>query len=40
VAFLVAGRLPFHNTIWHVFVLAATMVFFIAICLHLADTSG
>lgn len=38
VAFLLAGRLPFHNTIWHVFVLAATGVFFTAICLHLAES--
>jgi hemolysin III len=31
VAFYLWDRLPFHNTIWHVFVLAASAVFFAAI---------
>ncbi|OSP56010.1 hemolysin III family protein [Pseudoruegeria sp. SK021] len=32
-------RLPFHNTIWHVFVLVATVTFYAAITIHLADTA-
>ncbi len=36
--FFLAAGLPFHNTIWHVFVLAATVVFFVAVMLHAADT--
>lgn len=31
VAFYLWDRLPFHNTIWHVFVLAASVVFFAAV---------
>ena len=31
VLFLLWERLPFHNTIWHVFVLAATAVFYAAV---------
>ncbi len=31
VAFYLWERLPFHNTIWHVFVLAATAVFYAAV---------
>ena len=31
VAFYLLDRLPFHNTIWHVFVLAGSVLFFIAI---------
>ena len=38
--FLLYEALPFHITIWHVFVLAATVVFFVAVFIHLADTSG
>ncbi|MEM8630176.1 MAG: hemolysin III family protein [Pseudomonadota bacterium] len=30
-------RLRFHNTIWHVFVLAASVIFFIAIAMHMAQ---
>ena len=30
VAYL-ASRLPFHNTVWHVFVLAASFVFYAAV---------
>jgi hemolysin III len=35
IAFLLWHRLPFHNTIWHVFVLAATCVCYAAIALEL-----
>ncbi len=38
--FLLWERLPFHNTIWHVFVMSATAVFFVAITLHLSQSSG
>jgi hemolysin III len=31
VAFYLWKALPFHKTIWHVFVLAATMVFYAAV---------
>lgn len=31
--FLMVSRLPFHNTIWHGFVVAASIVFFVAIFL-------
>lgn len=31
VAFYLWSRLPFHNTIWHVFVLAATIAFYAAV---------
>jgi hemolysin III len=31
VVFYLWRRLPFHNTIWHVFVLAASAVFFAAV---------
>jgi len=37
VVFLIE-RLPFHNTIWHVCVLAASAVFFAAVLTHLAVT--
>lgn len=33
-------RLPFHNTIWHMFVLAASMVFYAAVMVHLVQTAG
>jgi hemolysin III len=36
VAFYLWERLPFHNTIWHVFVLAATAVFFGAVAMLIA----
>jgi hemolysin III len=35
VVFFLWARLPFHNTIWHVFVLAATAVFYAAILIQL-----
>jgi hemolysin III len=40
VVFYLAERMVFHNTIWHVFVLAATMVLFAAVTLHLSETSA
>ncbi|WP_369817399.1 hemolysin III family protein [Actibacterium sp. EMB200-NS6] len=38
-AFFLCRVLPFHNTIWHVFVLVATAIFYAAVVVHLADTS-
>jgi hemolysin III len=35
IAFLLWNRLPFHNTIWHVFVLAATCVCYAAIAVEI-----
>ena len=40
IAFLLWQRLPFHNTIWHVFVLAATAICYAAIVVELAYRSG
>ncbi|MEM1429301.1 MAG: hemolysin III family protein [Pseudomonadota bacterium] len=37
--FLLWERLPFHNTIWHLFVMSATTVFFIAVTMHMVDVS-
>jgi hemolysin III len=37
VVFFVWERLPFHNTIWHVFVLAATFVLYAAVLVELWD---
>jgi hemolysin III len=34
VGFHLWERLPFHNTIWHVFVLAATVLFYMAVVVH------
>jgi len=39
VVFFLLELMPFHNTIWHVFVLLATGVFYAAVLLHLSDTS-
>ena len=39
VAFFLFDRLPFHYTIWHLFVLAATGVFYAAVTLHLVQTA-
>jgi hemolysin III len=36
VVFYLWERLPYHNTIWHVFVLAASAVFFVAVAVLLA----
>jgi hemolysin III len=40
VVFFLCERLPFHMTIWHVFVLAASMVFYAAVMVHLVQTAG
>jgi hemolysin III len=40
VGFFLFERLPYHYTIWHVFVLAASMVFYAAVMLHLVQTAG
>lgn len=40
VAFLLWERLPFHNTIWHVFVLAATCVLYAALVVEVVRRSG
>lgn len=40
VAFFLCERLPFHMTIWHVFVLAASMVFYAAVTVHLVQAAG
>lgn len=40
VGFFLFDRLPFHYTIWHVFVLAASMVFYAAVTVHLVQTSA
>jgi hemolysin III len=40
VGFFLFERLPFHYTIWHVFVLAASMVFYAAVMVHLVQTAG
>lgn len=38
-AFYLWRDLPYHNTIWHVFVLVASGVFFAAVTLHLVQTA-
>ena len=40
VGFLLWERLPFHNTIWHIFVLAATAVLYSALVVELVDRAG
>jgi len=37
--FLLAGQIRFHNTIWHLFVVIASVIFFIAIMMHLVQTA-
>ena len=37
--FYLARRRLFHNTIWHVFVMSASTVFFVAVMLHLSETA-
>ncbi|MEX3007104.1 hemolysin III family protein [Hoeflea sp. TYP-13] len=37
VGFHLAARLPFHNTIWHVFVLMGSVLFFIAVAVLIAN---
>ncbi|WP_308918112.1 PAQR family membrane homeostasis protein TrhA [Jannaschia sp. LMIT008] len=36
--FLMAERLRYHNTIWHAFVVAASVIYFIAVFLHAAQS--
>jgi hemolysin III len=33
-------RLPFHNTLWHVFVLAASAVYYAAVTAHVMQTAA
>ena len=40
VGFLLWERLPFHNTIWHVFVLAATAVLYSAVAVEMVRQAG
>ncbi len=39
VGFFLFDRLPFHYTIWHVLVLAASLVFYAAVTVHLVQTA-
>ncbi|MCB2116024.1 MAG: hemolysin III family protein [Rhodobacteraceae bacterium] len=39
VAFYLWDRLPFHYTIWHVFVLTASLTFYAAVTLHVVETA-
>jgi len=39
VLFLVWERMPFHNTIWHVFVLTASLMLYAAVLIELADVA-
>lgn len=39
IVFFLWEVLPYHNTVWHAFVLAASIVFFAAVTTHLAQTS-
>ncbi len=39
VGFFLFERLPYHYTIWHIFVLAASMVFYAAVIVHLVQTA-
>jgi hemolysin III len=39
VGFFLFDRLPFHYTIWHLFVLAASVVFYAAVMVHLVQTA-
>ncbi len=40
VGFFLFDRLPFHITIWHMFVLAASITFYAAIMVHLLQTAA
>jgi hemolysin III len=40
VVFFLFDRLPFHITIWHVFVLAASITFYAAVMVHLVQTAA
>jgi len=37
--FLLLGEMRFHNAIWHLFVAAASIVFFVAVFMHAAQSS-
>lgn len=37
--FLLRGRMLYHNTIWHVFVAAASIMFFVAVFIHAAQSA-
>lgn len=37
VVFYLMDRIPFHNTIWHVFVLIASVLFFVAVSMHISN---
>lgn len=37
VIFYLLDRMPFHNTIWHIFVLAGSVLFFIAVSMHISN---
>ena len=38
--FLILERMRFHNAIWHGFVVAASVVYFVAITWHMLATRG
>ena len=38
--FYLMERLPFHNTLWHVFVLAASAVYYAAVTAHVMQTAA
>ncbi|ABV94643.1 hypothetical protein Dshi_2910 [Dinoroseobacter shibae DFL 12 = DSM 16493] len=40
VPFLLAKRMPYHNTIWHGFVVVASVLYFIAIFVHMVQTAA
>ena len=40
VVFYLLDWLPFHNTIWHVFVLTGSVLFFISVAFHILRTSN
>ena len=40
VLFFVWERLPFHNTIWHVFVLAASFVLYAAVLVEMSGRAA
>ncbi|WP_306751598.1 PAQR family membrane homeostasis protein TrhA [Paracoccus actinidiae] len=39
-AFYLSPRLPYHRTIWHLFVIAASAVFFAAVAAHVLGSAG
>ncbi|MFQ6756074.1 hemolysin III family protein [Cereibacter sphaeroides] len=40
VVFYLCERLPFHTTIWHLFVLTASVIFYAAVMIHVAGTAA